>query len=386
MEIKEVKSEKDKADFIQVAVKINSNDHNWIRPLDKDIHDIFDPKKNKYFSHGQATRWILKDDKNNLIGRIAAFINQKIAHTFEQPTGGIGFFECINDKKAAHLLFDTGKNWLTAQGMEAMDGPINFGEKDKWWGLLINGFTEPTYSSNYNPPYYKELFESYGFQTYYEQYNYSVPTQHQVPSKFKALAERVGRNTAYSAHYIDKNNLNKYAEDFRTIYNLGWAKHDNFKEMSREQALSLVKTIKPIMDERLIWFAYHNEDPIGFFVMLPEINQVFKHLNGKFNLWSKLKFAWLMRKGVCKKIFGVAFGIVPEHQGKGLESFLIMAAEKVVPKISEYNELEMTWIGDFNPRMIHLVESLGAQKVRTFITCRKLFDETKPFVRAPIIE
>jgi hypothetical protein len=385
MEIKEVKSEKDKEDFIKVAVKINKSDPHWIRPLDKDINGIFDPEKNKYFGHGKATRWILRDEKNQLIGRVAAFINNKTSHTFDQPTGGMGFFECVNDKKAARILFDTCKKWLSENGMEAMDGPINFGEKDKWWGLLTDGFTEPTYCSNYNPRYYKELFESYGFQTYYEQYNYSVSTQHQVPSKFIALAQRVARNTAYSARHIEKSKLKQYAEDFRIIYNLGWSKHDNFAEMSKEQALALVKTIKPIMDEKLIWFAYHNNDPIGFFVMLPEINQVFKYLNGKFNLWSKLKFAWLMRKGVCRKIFGVAFGIVPEHQGKGLESFLIMEADKVVPFLGTYDELEMTWIGDFNPKMIHLVESLGAQKVRTFITCRKLFDETKPFMRAPII-
>ena len=47
--------------------------------------------------------------------------------------------------------------------MEAMDGPINFGERDKFWGLLIEGFSEPLYAMNYNAPYYKELFEKTSF-------------------------------------------------------------------------------------------------------------------------------------------------------------------------------------------------------------------------------
>ena len=35
--------------FIQTAVIINKNDHNWIRPLDKDINEVFDQKKIKLF-------------------------------------------------------------------------------------------------------------------------------------------------------------------------------------------------------------------------------------------------------------------------------------------------------------------------------------------------
>ena len=49
------------------------------------------------------------------------------------------------------------------KGMEAMDGPINFGERDRWWGLITEGFTPPLYCMNYNPPYYIALFENYGF-------------------------------------------------------------------------------------------------------------------------------------------------------------------------------------------------------------------------------
>ena len=80
----------------------------------------------------------------------------------------MGFFECINDQESADLLFDTAKTWLINRGMEAMDGPINFGETDKYWGLLVDGFTHPSYEISYNHCYYQELFENYGFRTYYK--------------------------------------------------------------------------------------------------------------------------------------------------------------------------------------------------------------------------
>src|SRR5690348_13845979 len=174
MKITEVQTAKDRRDFLNLPVKIYRDYPNWIRPLDKDIEAVFDNRKNKFFRHGKCSRFLLKDDNGNVIGRVAAFINDKTSKRESQPTGGIGFFECINDKSAAHFLFDHCKQWLQQRGMEAMDGPINFGERDSWWGLIVEGFTPPPYKMNYNPPYYIELFESYGFRTYFEQWCYSL--------------------------------------------------------------------------------------------------------------------------------------------------------------------------------------------------------------------
>ncbi|MEX0636147.1 MAG: hypothetical protein WD135_05215, partial [Ferruginibacter sp.] len=110
--------------FLKVSLVIYSKDPNWIRPLNKDILDVFDPKKNKAFRFGKANRWILQDHTGISIGRIAAFSNDKYKNKGDDiPVGGIGFFECINDQTAANLLFDTAKNWLQQQGKEAMDGP-----------------------------------------------------------------------------------------------------------------------------------------------------------------------------------------------------------------------------------------------------------------------
>ncbi len=166
MHIIEVKSKAERKAFLNVARIIYKTNDTWVCPPDKDINSIFDSNENVFYSHGVACRWILKDTKNKLIGRIAAFINFNKIGTDDQPTGGVGFFECINDEKAAFKLFDTAKEWLKSKDIEAMDGPINFGEPDKYWGLLVDGFTHPSYEIPYNHKYYQQLFESYGFKTY----------------------------------------------------------------------------------------------------------------------------------------------------------------------------------------------------------------------------
>jgi len=143
MKLTEVTQERHIREFLQLPLRIYQNDPNFIRPLDDDIEQVFDKERNEGFKTGNCIRWILQDEDNRTIGRIAAFYNNDPSVTNEQPTGGVGFFECINNQEAAFLLFETAKTWLQKQGMEAMDGPINFGPRDRWWGLLADGFYPP---------------------------------------------------------------------------------------------------------------------------------------------------------------------------------------------------------------------------------------------------
>ncbi len=162
MQIVEVKDKATRKQFHKVPYLIYKGDPNWTPPLQGMVEDIFNPEKNKAFKNGKAIRWILFDDKGSLLGRIAAFINMSTANTYEQPTGGCGFFECTNNQEAASLLFQTAVCWNKENGMEAMDGPINFGENLVNWGLLVDGFMPQGYGMQYNPEYYEKLFRGFG--------------------------------------------------------------------------------------------------------------------------------------------------------------------------------------------------------------------------------
>ena len=373
--------------FLRFPVRLYKGEKTWIRPLDSDIEQVFDPGKNKFFRHGECIRWILQNDKQETIGRVAAFINKKTAQKEEQPTGGMGFFECIEDKNAAFQLFDACKSWLQAKGMEAMDGPVNFGDRDRWWGLLVDGFhIEPNYCCNYNFPYYQQFFEGYGFQIYFKQFTYGRKTRDPFHPKIAMKAEKVAQDPNYRFEHLKKSNLKKYTEDFRTVYNKAWSRHKGVAEMSSLQAKNAMKKIKPIMDDKIIWYGYYNDEPIAFFLLLPEVNQIFKYVNGKLDWVGKLKFLYHKWAKSCHKMFGVVFGVVPEHQGKGVEGALIIATAKMVQDdYHRYEDLEMNWIGDFNPKMIRVVEQVGGEVFKTPYTYRKLSDENKPFKRAPIV-
>jgi hypothetical protein len=375
MELKEVKDSKTVKDFTQLPFLIYKNDPNWIPHITQEIEEVFNREENPYFTHGDCIRWVLYDN-NRPIGRVAAFINERTAHTFEQPTGGMGFFECIENKEAAIKLFDACKEWLVKRGMKAMDGPINFGEKDKFWGLLSEGRDKPAiYTMNHQPAYYKQYFEEYGFVNNYEQIVYFRKVQDPPHPRLVGLADRVMRDTNYRMEHMKTGNAAKYAEDFRIIYNKAWkAERTDFEEMSSERAQTIMRKLKPVLDEEICWFAYHKDVPIGVFIAIPELNQVFKYVHGNLNLWGKLKFLWFQKTKGFNMFTGIVFGIVPEFQGKGIEAAIFNELGKVIQPGKKYDSLLISWIGSFNEKMIHiLVALLQVVPYKKFITYRKIF-------------
>ena len=374
--------------FIDVARVIYTNDTHWIQPLNKDIEEVFDDKKNKAFRFGKAIRWILKNKEGQLIGRIAAFQNQKYKNKGdEMPVGGIGFFECINNQDAADLLLDNARHWLTKLGMEAMDGPINFGERDRWWGLVTEGYKSPLYGMNYNPPYYKTLFENYGFKVFYNQICLGMKNKEPLQNKIWEKHDLIEADTNFSAKHATKKDLEKYATDFSIVYNKAWASHSGMKQIAKEQAILMFNKMKPVIDERLLWFAYYKSEPIAIFISIPDLNQWFKYLKGKFGLLQKLQFLWIKQFKPNKKFTGLVFGIIPEFQGKGIDSYIVAESAKVVQqKDVPYIDFEMQWIGDFNPKMLNIAQNLGEVfPSRTLTTYRYIFDPTITFKRHPIL-
>ncbi len=382
MKLREVTTEKDKRTFLEIPVRLHGNNPAYIRPLDKDIEEVFDTAKNKTFKFGECTRWILEKDGQD-VGRIAAFTNKK--WKAEQPTGGVGFFECIESQEAADFMFDHCKAWLRERGMEAMDGPVNFGERDRWWGLLVEGFYEPMFGMQYHPPYYKTLFETYGFGVYFHQICFAMKTDVRLQEKFYNRHDEVAKDPKYRAEMIRISELDKYAQDFTTIYNKAFAQHGAGKELDLRVVKGMFKKMKPAMDEHITWFAYYDEEPVAMWLNLPDLNQYFKKMNGKFGLLQKLQFLWLRRFGKCSRFFGVAFGVVPEFQGKGLDSYIIIEAAKVIQPRGKYTDFEMQWIGDFNPKMVNIAENLGTHRNRILTTYRYLFDRTKELKRHPML-
>jgi hypothetical protein len=386
MQLIEVTNNKTKKFFHKVPHPIYKDDSNWACPLEGMVENIFDPQKNPSFKKGEAIRWVIMDDMKKPMGRIAAFYNIDKAKTFEQPTGGCGFFECIDNQEAAKKLFDAARQWLKSKGMEAMDGPVNFGENYMNWGLLADGFIPQGFGMPYNPPYYVKLFENYGFRIYFKQFSYHLDTSlPELPDRFWKVAEWVAKKPQFSFRHFSWKEKGKFIDDFAQIYDNAWRFHEHFKPIDKDDLKDFINNAKFLIEEDLIWFAYHEGEPIALFVAVPDFNQILAKLKGRVTIWNFPKVMWLKWRKTMTRTRSLIIGIVPKFQRSGIDAAIFWHLRPVMYRKPWFTEMELSWAGDYNPKIVALYESVGGKIMKTHYTMRYLFDRNKPFTRAPII-
>ena len=373
MTIVEVTDKKTAREFLDLPRKLYKNDPNFISPLDKDIEAVFDPALNNFHSHGIIKRWLALDDAGETIGRIAAFINHQKNKNPDLIIGGIGFFESINDEATAFLLLDTAKQWLQQNNAKAMDGPINFGENDKYWGLLVEGFVPPSMGMNYNPPYYRSFFENYGFEKQYDQYTNVINVLKPFPERFSKIADWIANKPDYTFIHFENKRFEKFAKDFQEIYNDAWSEFEDFTPIQLDTLKQSFREMKPIVDEKIIWFAYFHDEPIAFILALPDINVLLRSFKGKLNLWNKIRFFLKLKTTTIDRIRFIVMGCKTKFQNKGIESGLIKKLQVEVLPRNTIKEAELAWVGDWNTKMIAVHEATGATREKVHRTYRYTF-------------
>ena len=347
--------------FHELVKKVYQFDKHYIMPIIDDVEAVFDPSKNKKFASGNAERWLLFDN-HDCVGRIAAFYENKNG----KISGAWGFFEVLENAEYSQMLIETAEAWLIEQGCNKIQAPVNFGDKDSFWGLFVTGVRNPSYLENYNPPYYQQFIEGQGYEREIEQTTYDLILDEFNYDRFSAISKRALGNSDYRFEYMDFGQLDKYASDFVRIYNEAWAFHDDFIALNKEVLLKRFKSMKMAMHPEFAVFAYCKERPIGFFVSILELNHLFKDFGGKLNLWNKIRF--LLGRGRITKAKVIIFGIVPDFQKMAIDTGLIMKGYEGMRKYKNIDSLELAWIGDFNPKMLSMLKSMGARHTKTHHT------------------
>ncbi len=366
--LKEVKGRATKRLFHRVPFLVYENDEEFIPYLENDIENALDRKKNKLLEKGESIRWVLLDEDNVPCGRIAAFHYYTIK---DEHIGGAGFFECIDDTDAASVLFKTAEEFLKRNGIHKIQAPVNCGERDRFWGLLVDGFDTPSYRQNYNPPYYRELFEKNNYQKEFEQYHYAISLSRFPSERFEAIAQRTLKDGSITVRHYDSNNEEEFIRSLARVYNEAWAEHDFYKPVTIEAATDIFRSLRLVLEPDLLLLAYDGNRPVGVFLALLELNELFEDLEGDINLWDKILLYFKRKKIPITKVQSSMFGIVPEYRRKGIDAVLINAMAKELKKLPQLEFMELAWIGDFNTRMLSLMENLGALRTKTLFTYMK---------------
>lgn len=358
-------------EFIRFPSQIYKDNQLWVRPLEREIKKLFNVNKNPFFENGEAERWILTNFRGRMIGRIAAFVYHRQSDIQGGPTGGIGLFECIHHQPAAFALFDQCKDWLSKKGVDAMNGPVNLLSMTSKWGLLTDGFAEePAYGMPYHPAYYQAFFENYGFSLHQKLYNYTTNiSENFLSPEYREKGKEILSNPDYRIASVSKLNRESFAHQLEEVYNDAWKEHTYFSPMTPELAHDFVQRLVPVMDKKIIYFVYHKDQPVAFFLNLPQKISLFD--TGNNHSLARLKNLFGERN---RKIVALMMGIKKAQQGKGIDAALAVTLEEYIRSTQgRYKSMEIVGVSDADSKISHMAHRLNMKVSKVFHTYRYNF-------------
>lgn len=365
-------------DFFELPFRIYEDYPNWMPPFRFEMENIFDPLKNNFFKIGECERYLVRNEKR-VVGRFAVMNTPERDRVLEPTMGGIGFIEMEEDPNLAHAIIDFARQWHRDRGYRAMRGPINFGENDTYWGLLVENYDEPNiYGMLYHPPYYKKLLEQTGAKKMDDHWSYKRYFDEPIPERMVNITNRIENRSGVELRPIDRKNLYRDAEYIRQIYNDAWSDQDiaeraeMFTELTEETVLRMVKKLKPIMIPESVLLAFVNGEPASFIVCIPDLNEVSKETGGRLKWWHYPKLLWFKRR--AKRLRTLVFGTRPKFRKLGLEALTftrgLQLTHEAAPNL-EY--LEGAWVSEKNWLMQRSLEALGCHHHKTHRTYKWVF-------------
>jgi GNAT superfamily N-acetyltransferase len=331
------------------------------------VSALLSRSRNPFFEHAEA-EYFLAEREGEVVGRIAAIANRLHNETHDDRVGFFGFFECVDDPEVARALFDSAAVWLKERGFDTMRGPASFSVNDEC-GLLVDGFeTPPTLMMPHNPRYYVRLVEQSRFVKAKDLLVY----QGGAPDHYVPVPERLARGTelirqrqGITLRPLDMKHFDADVERIKQLYNLAWEKNWGFVPMTEHEIDHLAEQFKPVVVPDIVPFAEKNGQVIGFGIVLPDLNTIFR-TNRSGRLFPVIfRLLWALKTRRIRRARILLLGILPEYQGKGIDAMLYHWIW------TRCGELGMTWgeagwILEDNPAMNAGLEKMTFRVYKTY--------------------
>jgi len=351
-------------EFIRMAWRVYRYDTHWVPPIVVDYLHFLMPDKNPFFSHAQAAYFLSRDAKGKPQGRIAITIDHKYQEFKGEKMGAFGFFEVIEDYSVAEELLDAGVAWLRERGVEVVRGPLSFSMNHEC-GLLIQGYYEdPMIMMPYNPPFYQDFLERYGFVKAKDLHAYWFDAWQDLPPGTLDLAEKLQKRYGFKIRKANVRRFNEELERFISVYNEAWEDNWGFVPLDREEMIYMAKRLKPLVVPDLALIAEDAQGkPVAVSLTLPNYNQVFKRMKGSLFPLGIFKFYFYSRHVSNARL--MALGVKKNFRNKGLELLLSLHSLEAGRK-KGYHGGELSWTLEDNYAVNSFIERFGCEVYKKY--------------------
>ncbi len=366
--IRTVNSKSDLSKFVKFPWKIYKDDPNWVPPLLFDIKKILNRKKNPFYKHAEIEMFLAEKD-GKLLGRIAAIKNDLHNKEHNDKVGFFGFFECINDQDVANKLFFAAADWIRNKGLTEMRGPVNPSVNDIY-ALLIEGFDDqPRLLMPYNPKYYMDLLDNAGFAKAKDLYAWKISKEKmETNDKIKRVADIALRRSNANIRILNLKDFENELEKVKFVYNKAWQPNWGFVPLTDEEIDALAADLKPLVDPNLVLFLEIDGKTVGFALVMPDYNFIFKEMNGRLLPFNFIKLFTKRKSIPWARI--IILGIIPEYQKRGLDAALYY---EVMVRAQERNIYrgEASWILEDNEMMNRGAETMRGDLYKKYRVYQK---------------
>jgi GNAT superfamily N-acetyltransferase len=363
MNILPVKTKKDLAAFINLPYHLYKNDPVWIPPLRSEQRSQFDPKRNPLLDHCEWQLFLLEEN-GKVIGRIAAFIDLLAVDFWKKRIGLFGYYECVPDQTGARLLFEVAQAWLKSRDCISIRGPWTFVSQE--WGLVVEGFTpSPVVMAPYNPPYYADQFASFGLEKVKDLlcWYISAAEGYKIPERILRLTDDVQKRYGVRIRQLDMKHYDQEVKVIIELANSTIIDNWGFSPVTEAEVRAMARDMKPVLQSRGVLFAEDTHGkPIGFAITLPDVNALLKGLNGHMFPFGFIKMLTGIPRLRRYRMF--ALGVIPEYQGKGIDSLLYRAMHESLYTSETW--MEINYVLEDNWPMVNAIKKLGCVPLRRY--------------------
>ncbi len=351
-----VRGRRDRREFLNLPFRLFRNDPCWVAPLFSDMKEKLDRARHPFFRNGEAEFYLARRG-NEVVGRVAALVNESHNSFHGEQAAGFGLIEFCRDAAVAEALIRTAAAWAREKGMTVLRGPYSFSTNEEC-GTLIEGFdTAPAVMMPYNPEWYPELLMAAGLRKARELLAYFVDESNDY-SRMKRLFERQTKRESIEIRPIRVKEMEKEIALVRTIYNDAWERNWAFVPMSGEEFLWQAKKLKPVIVPKLALIAEKAGEPAAFSLTLPDLNQALIRLRGRLFPFGFIRFLREQRKITHTRV--LTLGVRKKFRGIGLESMMIHKTVENGLGLG-YGSAELSWILEDNVMMRRILEKMKAR-------------------------
>ncbi len=273
------------------------------------------------------------------------------------------YFDSINNISVVEELFSYMEVDMKTKGINYSEGTFSPFDPDTRRGIMIKGFDSmPSIFTSYNYDYYQTLLEQYGYEKAVDTVLLNADVNEKSKKRLNTFSRFFLRNNDVRVDSLDFKNFDRDLKDVEIIIKASTSEVIYQDAPDMELIKETARQMRAFVNPKFVKIARENKTnkPVGFCLVMPDFNQVFKKTKGRI-----LPLRILYYKKRITRARGQMQYIVPEYQNGGLigHMFKVIFDDFVDEGITDFEAGTMM---EDNPKPINAFRKFGGEITKIY--------------------